>query len=441
MVNKVLADGLVLRSLNQGTPADKANLPQFYYDVFVGDYGEEDAGIKPLAEDMLANNPAITDDDVWVVVDPVNDERIVSALLLIPQIWFYEDVEVGVGRIELVATHSDYRRRGLVRELMNTAHERSANLGHLMQSITGIPYYYRKFGYGMTVDLGGVGAIPFTAITDIPDEPSFILRPAVDEDISTLIELDSFGRRDSLLSAKRDVPEWQYELHGKRVDTDDYHHILLIVDANQAIVGYVAFDISPTGKAVRLNNFVVNDKTSYVATYLPVLQAVKKYVQEFFAEKETSPNYLHLGTSMHPDLLKLLDLTPYGKVSGRRYTWYLRVPDIAVFIMQIKSVLEHRLEGSAGHRYSGEIKINFRNFTGLILKFEDGKLLEVENKEPEYLKSNAAFPFYSFLDLLFGYRSMDELVRMYADAFARRDIFVLLDILFPKKYSGLMPIT
>lgn len=438
---KELSDGLIVRSLSAGTPADRANLPQFYCDVFVGDYGEQEAGIKSLAEDMLANNTSITDDDVWVIVDPNDNDKIVSALLLIPQTWCYEDADIGVGRIELVGTQADYRRRGLVRELMDIAHARSAELGHHMQSITGIPYYYRKFGYNMTVDLGGAGAIPLTAVGDMAEEPNFTLRLATDDDIPRLIELDTLGRRDSLLSAKRNHAEWLYELHGKRLATDDYRHILLIQNQAQANVGYVAIDIGPDGKTLSVDTFVVDDSTSFIATYMPVLQAIKAFLVEFTTEQETDlPLYLYFRASIHPALLKLLDLTPYGKVAARRYAWFMRVPDMAAFMMQIKPVLERRLESSAANCYSGEVKITFRNFNGLILKFEAGKLIEAKNKPPEYLKANAGFPYLSFLDLLFGHRDMAELVRMYPDCMAHREIFVLLDILFPKKYSGLMPI-
>ncbi len=438
---KELPDGLIARSLSAGTPADRENLPQFYYDVFVGDYGEEDAGVKPLAEDMLAHNKSITADDVWVIVDPNANDKIVSALLLIPQIWCYEDAEIGVGRVELVGTHADYRRRGLVRELMDIAHERSAELGHVMQSITGIPYYYRKFGYNMTVDLGGGGAIPLTAIGDMADEPSFTLRLATDDDIPRLIELDTIGRRDSLLSTKRNREEWLYELHGKRLDTDDYRHILLIQNKEQVNVGYVAIDIGPDNKTLSVDTYVVDESTSFVATYMPVMQAIKAFLVEFTTEQETDmPLYLYFRVSIHPDLLKLFDLTPYGKLATRRYAWFMRVGDLAAFMMQIKPVLERRLAGSAANCYSGEVRISFRNFTGLILNFENGKLIEAKNEPPAYLKANAAFPFLSFLDLLFGHRDMAELVRMYPDCMAHREIFVLLDILFPKKYSGLMAI-
>ena len=164
MVQKRLRDGLILRSLSEGTEKDRETLPQFYYDVFNAvsdDYDE--AGLPILIEDMLNNHPTMTPDDYWVVVDPAKDEQIVSAVLLIPQKWQYSDIEIGMGRPEIVATHEDYRNRGLIRELMTVCHQRSADLGHIMQGITGIAEYYRKFGYATTVPLGAIATLPFHA--------------------------------------------------------------------------------------------------------------------------------------------------------------------------------------------------------------------------------------------------------------------------------------
>ena len=62
----------------------------------------------------------------FTLVEDTRSGAIVSMLNLIPQTWSYGGVEVGVGRIELVSTHPDYRRRGLVRVQMDAVHEMSA---------------------------------------------------------------------------------------------------------------------------------------------------------------------------------------------------------------------------------------------------------------------------------------------------------------------------
>ena len=59
----------------------------------------------------------------------------------------------GCGRIEQVGTDPLYRRRGLIRKQMDVIHALSDSKGELVQAITGIPWYYRQFGYEFALDL------------------------------------------------------------------------------------------------------------------------------------------------------------------------------------------------------------------------------------------------------------------------------------------------
>ncbi len=60
----------------------------------------------------------------------------------------------------MVATDARYRNRGLVRALFEMIHARSSAEGHLVQAITGIPYFYRQFGYEYVLDLDGSRILP-----------------------------------------------------------------------------------------------------------------------------------------------------------------------------------------------------------------------------------------------------------------------------------------
>ena len=96
---------------------------------------------------------------------------------------------VDVGRPEQVATHPDYRRRGLVRALFEAFHQRSAADGELLQAITGIEYFYRQFGYEYALDLAAIA--PFADIPNLKDgeTEAYRLRPATIDDIPLLMEL------------------------------------------------------------------------------------------------------------------------------------------------------------------------------------------------------------------------------------------------------------
>jgi hypothetical protein len=124
------------------------------------------------------------------------------------------------------------------------------------------------------------------------------------------------------------------------------------------------------------------------------------------------------------------------------YCWYLRVPDLPGFIHHIAPVLERRLENSLMPGFSGAVRLSFYR-SGLRLGFEHGKLTLAEAWQPGQGKDSgeAAFPNLTFLQLLFGHRTLDELKQSYADCWWNGDRErLLLGALFPKKFSSILGI-
>ena len=84
----------------------------------------------------------------------------------------------------------------------------------MAQAITGIPWYYRQFGYEMTVDLDGQRQYRLKRTPEkkaAADEP-YRLRPATVADIPFLQTLYDAQRARSLLSRVRDEALWRYEM-------------------------------------------------------------------------------------------------------------------------------------------------------------------------------------------------------------------------------------
>ena len=148
-----LGDGLILR---RSPPADAEPLADFCGRIHSDDGPDKpDARIAAWTRDLLAKpHPTFHADDFTVIAEAATG-RIVSTLNIIPQTWTYEGIPFGVGRPELVGTLPEYRNRGLVRIQFEEIHKWSAERGELVQAITGIPYYYRLFGYEMALDLSG----------------------------------------------------------------------------------------------------------------------------------------------------------------------------------------------------------------------------------------------------------------------------------------------
>ena len=207
-----LGDGLLLR---WAQPEDAANLGAFNVLIHTDTPGEPEEWLADWTADLMnGRHPTTSASDFTLVVDQNNGGKIVSSLNLISQTWSYDGIPFPVGRIELVGTDPAYRRRGLVRRQMDIIHQKSAARGELVQAITGIPWYYRQFGYEMALNLGG-GRHFFWARpgNDKPqDQENYRLRPAVQSDIPDLQELYAQNASESLVMHQRSREIWTWEL-------------------------------------------------------------------------------------------------------------------------------------------------------------------------------------------------------------------------------------
>ncbi|MFL5732365.1 MAG: hypothetical protein ACJ78Q_04115, partial [Chloroflexia bacterium] len=178
----------------------------------------------------------------------------------------------------------------------------------------------------------------------------------------------------------------------------------------------------------------VTDGTSLRRVLPSVLRGLKAMVPTLPSRMAVDPlRLLFLLGRDHPVYSALdHDLV----VPARRpYAWYVRVPDLVGFVGRIAPPLEKRLAGSAQAGYTGELKVSFYR-EGLLFRFREGRV-SVEGWKPERVEDgDAAFPDLTFLKMLFGYRSLEELQHAFPDCWASTDAArALLPILFPGKGS------
>jgi GNAT superfamily N-acetyltransferase len=437
-MKKQLADGLILRTLSEGYASDRDRLPDFYAGInTAGESEYVQDGLRHWTRDLMSGHPTTTLDDVFVVVDPAKDDMLVSATLLIPQTWRYEDIDIAVGRPELVATHPEYRSRGLVRTLFDAVHERSATLGHQMQAITGILFFYRKFGYTMAVDLGEHAIFQLSALPDLAPEytPAFTLRHATPDDIPAIAEWSAYLASERLLSDHFSPAALHYEITGRHPGYYPHTEYQVIVDATGQGVGYLTLLTSlDEPYRIRCVAYAVGNQTSYLATFGDVMQGVKAWALATYGR---CPAMLAFGSGVHETLDRLIDHSPGGVIRQRQaWAWYLRVPDTISFLKHIAPVLERRLHGSGAHRWTGELRIGFHDLTGIALQFENGRLIDttlISGKDGYDIQ----FPWHMFWNVIFGHATAGEIFAVVPDVWAKPKAAVLLDILFPKKASWL----
>jgi GNAT superfamily N-acetyltransferase len=436
-----LGDGLVLR---RATVHDSERLAAFHGDVHrdPGATGP-DEGVAAWTRDLLQGEHPTFQAGDFLIIEDTRTGAIASSMCLISQTWTYDGIEFGVGRPELVGTHPEYRRRGLARALMEEVHQQSAARGEMMQAITGIPWYYRQFGYEMALELD---AARFSYAPQAPKleegaEEPYHVRPAREVDVEFLAPVYDAGRQRSLVSCTRDEAQWHYELSGKSEPNVCRRDLRIIEMAGGERVGFLALSIRLWLGTLGVWVYELKPGVSWLAVTPAVVRALWALGERWAAQ---DPARL-----MERLVFRLGDEHPVHRVydhlaSDRRrsYAWSVRVPDLVGFIRKVAPVLERRLAESPLVGHGGELTISFYR-SGLKLSFERGKLVHVEPWQPTpEIRASARFPDLTFLQLLLGYRSLEELEYAFADCLMANDeARVVLEILFPKRSSDLWPIS
>jgi len=439
-----LGDGLVLR---RSSTKDAQSLADFNSSLH-SDRGPDkpDERVWWWTYDLMARpHPTFNPSDFTIVEDTASG-KLVSVMNLIPQTWTFAGIPFKVGRPELVGTLPEYRNRGLVRRQFGVIHQWSAQNGDMVQAITGIPYYYRLFGYEMAMNLhGGRAGFP----THIPrlkegESESFTFRPAIESDIPFLSGLYGSACQRSLVACTRNDAVWKDELSGKSEKNIQRQEICLIETNSGEKAGFIAHPPFTWGDAMAVTmyelapGFFWRELTPAVIRYLETVYNQKD--PEHGDEKKPFGAYGFWFGEEHPIYQVIPDSLPRVRPP---YAWYLRLADVPGFLRLISPELEKRLSESPIQGYSGEVKITFYQ-DGVRLVLDKGRLITVENWKPTPMghSGDAAFPPHTFLQLLFGYRSLDMLKASFVDCWTdRNEIHVLLNALFPRKPSDVWPVS
>jgi hypothetical protein len=431
-----LGNGLILR---RSTSEDADALAEFNGRI----HGNDPLDAQRVAawtHDLLARpHPTLRPDDFTIVEDTTTG-RIVSSMNLIPQTWTYDGIEFGVGRPELVGTAPEYRNRGLVRAQFEEVHKWSAERGHWLQAITGIPYYYRQFGYEMALDLDGRRSGSELNVPKLKDgeaEP-YRIRQAEEADLPFIAELYKHATRRSMVACVRTPEIFKYELDGQSENNSDHYLMFILEDLSGERVGYFQHPNCIGRSGVSALWYELKPGVSWLEVTPTVIRHLWRMGQEYARRdgKECNSFGFILGLE-HPAYQALgRNLTPRNT-----YAWYLRVPDLTGFLHHIRPVLEERIAESIAAGHSHEIKVSFFR-EGLRLVLQKGKLVTIESWKPSPEDEGAAaFPGRTFLQILFGYRSFDELHESFADCWwETEEVRILMDILFPKRLSDVFPL-
>ncbi len=371
----------------------------------------------------------------FTLVEDTRTGAIVSTQAYLCQNWTYAGLPIEVGQVEFVGTHPDYRRRGLIRRQMDMMQRLFDERDQLVQVINGIPWFYRQFGYELALGRGGGRKAVLHKLRDVAKQAdnTYRVRQAVKADWSFIADLEANSHKRSLLACLRTEAAWQYEF--ERDEYDVFRRVFRIIEAaNGEPVGYYAYAPLWQTPTFWVEHFEIRTDLSWLEIVPVMVADILTLCQEIDGVAEIA---FWLGTA-HP----LFQILPKSLAQALEPgSWYVRVANIEQFLRHIAPVLQARLANSVAREYTGKIALNFFR-TGIVMHFERGVLQFVEPwTSPTATDGDARFSGLSFLQLLFGHRSLDELEAALDDcAVVTEEARVLLDILFPKRPSNVWAI-
>jgi hypothetical protein len=437
-----LGDGLMLR---WSTAADQQALADLYGFVY---RETPELPINTMTQafcgDLVSGRHPLSGPHEFALVEDTRNGQVVSATALMTMPLNFYGLPLTMGRPEIVATLPDYRSRGFVRAIFELIHARSAYNGHLLQGITGIGHFYRQFDYEYALDLGGGRQLPFTGIKPLPEgeTEAYTIRPATLADLPVIARLYDRERARAGFNTVIDEAFWHWTLVGNSPESGEGWTPQMIVNREGRAVGYALPRRLRWGDRMGISGLMVEPDVSLAAVLPGTLRGLKAYAEQaggWVSSKNPPPAnslYFQLGAA-HP-LYEVLGPNRFSRI-WPAYAWYIRVPNLAGFIHIIRPVLNQRLANSAFANYSGELRLDFYR-SGLKLSFDQGTLKNVAPWRSQIWgeEGQAAFTGLTFLQLLFGYRSLNELKYAFADVWSEDEAGALLDALFPRLPSAVI---
>lgn len=395
-----LPGGLVLRTAR---PADLDQIA-----ALLTDRGD--------VEDSVDHRLIVDDQDAgWESCAVVADgDRVVSTVTLLDETLVLGGVPIPTGQVELVATDRQYEGRGLVRALMNWAHTRSARRGHVVQVLTGIPYFYRQFGYQYSIIQP-----QSRAVETVPPAPDgHTVRRATIDDIEAMNQLQNATQHGYDLSMPHSTACWRW-----------------LVARN----GTIQLVVERDGVAVATGRYTPPDEGDVVLGELAATDAPGAYALLAHVATTAGGNRVAVkerAGSIGVDALDRFLAPPPSQLES----YYLRVPDIAALLGQLRPVLSARLAASGLAGDTGEAVVSFFRHH-IRLPYDKGTVGDVQTggrmQAPGAVGGAGVAPD-MVGPLLFGPYGIAGLAERHADIYPGRND-VLMRTLFPPVRADLLP--
>jgi len=398
-------------------------------EAHVAAFGEED---RLLLQAKLFGRPGRRPEQV-ILVEDATAGWVASSVSLVEQTWAYEGIPLHVGEVGIVSTRPEYRHRGLVRAQFDAYHRLARRAGCLLSVISGIPYFYRQYGYEYIVATGGGARLFYEQIPPLAEgQPTlYQVRRATPQDWPQVLALYRVSVQEACLSAMMEEPIWQHQ-HSLPDACGDLKETYLLEREGQPC-GFIRINANERGwdKGVVIS-----------AAYLPTQAMCLAALQ--FARTLAEGRQERTVTVGLPLPMPLVQLAhDLGGEPRRGYAWQIRVLDPVRLLLSIAPALERRLAQSPFAGLDDTVLFNLYRET-LSLHFRGGRLLSVtsqrdsdHNGDTDHdERADMSCPPQVAPMCWLGHRSVQEVMDWYPDAYCRNGQRLrLLDTLFPKRPS------
>lgn len=346
----------------------------------------------------------------WTVIEDA-DGRLVSACTRFDHVVRFGATDVPAAQIEFVATREEHRQQGLVRALFDVHHRRADEAGALVTVVTGIPYVYRRLGYGYAFE-----DLPQYKLAKRPTAPEgWTPETATVDDAERITELLDLAASHYDIALRNPVERWAWMIAG----ADNWDEHVRVVRRDGRVEGVAWTQVRPD------ENYSATGGTT---TSVDAARALLADALELAGEQTP---YL-FGRDGDPwgvvvDEAGVQDPATFSAI-------YARVADPVAFLDHLRPELSARLAASPLAGESGELRLSLYS-DGVILRYERGEVTAVERDPSPELDpmddDGAGVAPDAFPALVFGRFGAEELQRRFDDVGYIQDR-ALMAVLFPK---------
>ncbi len=412
-------------AIRRAGPSDLPQIAELHADA----WGTDADGFVQRLEDLLVNpHPRFRGDEMTVVEA---DGRIVSAQHMTRHVWRYGTVSIPVAEIEMVATHPDFRHRGLVRSQTDVMERWASSDGIDLIVINGVPLVYSGLGFDLAFEKwGGPASVrPLWPYAPTPQR-HVTIRQASHADATLIAETYDRATSDLLVGYHRNAEDWAYALERSR--KNPWHRDILVIESAGVDVGFVSMRLQD-GHAPEVDAMELADGWTSPETTRAILGSIHEH---------TGSDIVRFGWlgSHHPSRVASPGLF-IDDPSARQGAWYIKTRDPVSLMSSLTPALEARIRTSELAGCSESFALRIDGGDGIRIVIEGGHVT-VERWKPErLLDGDVKIPRGMLTKVVFGAAAVSDFGPLFPyEVMASDRATRLMSVLFPTGRSWVLPV-